>query len=83
MFFYLSSQDDNRYNASKGAHINLKRAERARTTVNKLPCTFQCPLCAISFFMIVYSVVFAMFCNFIFHDCVLCSHCNAVSRCGT
>ncbi|CAM6085418.1 unnamed protein product [Calypogeia fissa] len=31
------NKDENRYNASKGAHINLKRAERARTTVNKLP----------------------------------------------
>ncbi|KAG6552232.1 hypothetical protein Mapa_006081 [Marchantia paleacea] len=31
------NKDDNRYNASKGAHINLKRAERARATVNKLP----------------------------------------------
>lgn len=35
-------QDDNRYNASKGAHINLKRAERARATVVKLPGTFPC-----------------------------------------
>ncbi|KDP38177.1 hypothetical protein JCGZ_04820 [Jatropha curcas] len=31
------SQDSNRYNAGRGAHINLKRAERARVTVNKIP----------------------------------------------
>lgn len=31
------NQDDNRYSAGRGAHINLKRAERARLTVNKIP----------------------------------------------
>eukprot|EP00250_Pteridium_aquilinum_P008889 c18284_g2_i1 orf=310-1956(+) len=31
------STDQKRYNASKGAHLNLKRAERARVTVTKLP----------------------------------------------
>ncbi|OVA06821.1 Microtubule-associated protein [Macleaya cordata] len=31
------NQDDNRYSAGRGAHINLKRAERARVTVNKIP----------------------------------------------
>jgi hypothetical protein len=31
-------QDQNRYNAGRGAHINLKRAEKARTLVSKLPC---------------------------------------------
>ncbi|OIW01884.1 hypothetical protein TanjilG_31066 [Lupinus angustifolius] len=31
------SQDDNRYSAGRGAHINLKRAERARITINKIP----------------------------------------------
>ncbi|MCO5588743.1 hypothetical protein L7F22_042702 [Adiantum nelumboides] len=31
------SRDQNRYNATRGAHLNLKRAERARVTVNKLP----------------------------------------------
>ncbi|GLT27693.1 hypothetical protein SLA2020_026720 [Shorea laevis] len=31
------NQDDNRYNAGRGAHINLKRAERARITVTKIP----------------------------------------------
>ncbi|KAF3432050.1 hypothetical protein FNV43_RR26789 [Rhamnella rubrinervis] len=31
------NQDDNRYNAGRGAHINLKRAERARVAVNKIP----------------------------------------------
>ncbi|XXG51277.1 hypothetical protein AAC387_Pa02g5089 [Persea americana] len=30
------NQDDNRYSAGRGAHINLKRAERARVTVNKI-----------------------------------------------
>ncbi|KAI4357423.1 hypothetical protein L6164_001371 [Bauhinia variegata] len=31
------NQDDNRYNAGRGAHINLKRAERARITISKIP----------------------------------------------
>ncbi|XP_021746682.1 65-kDa microtubule-associated protein 3-like [Chenopodium quinoa] len=31
------NQDDNRYNASRGAHLTLKRAEKARSLVNKLP----------------------------------------------
>lgn len=31
------SQDNNRYSAGRGAHINLKRAERARVTVIKIP----------------------------------------------
>ncbi|KAL3851172.1 hypothetical protein ACJIZ3_013054 [Penstemon smallii] len=31
------NRDDNRYNASRGAHLNLKRAEKARTLVNKIP----------------------------------------------
>ncbi|KAL8147832.1 hypothetical protein AgCh_005232 [Apium graveolens] len=30
-------RDDNRYNASRGAHLNLKRAEKARILVNKIP----------------------------------------------
>ncbi|KAG0518061.1 hypothetical protein BDA96_09G143000 [Sorghum bicolor] len=30
-------RDQNRYNAGRGAHINLKRAEKARTLVSKLP----------------------------------------------
>ncbi|KAL8100680.1 hypothetical protein AgCh_032801 [Apium graveolens] len=29
--------DHNRYSAGRGAHINLKRAERARITINKIP----------------------------------------------
>ncbi|KAG6499151.1 hypothetical protein ZIOFF_038907 [Zingiber officinale] len=29
--------DDNRYNSSRGAHLNLKRAEKARILVNKIP----------------------------------------------
>ncbi|KAK4355214.1 hypothetical protein RND71_024185 [Anisodus tanguticus] len=31
------NRDDNRYNASRGAHLNLKRAEKARILVNKIP----------------------------------------------
>ena len=31
-------QDHNRYNAGRGAHINLKRAEKARVLVSKIPC---------------------------------------------
>jgi hypothetical protein len=31
-------QDENRF-SSKGAHLNLKRAERARAAINKLPGT--------------------------------------------
>lgn len=31
------NQDENRYNAGRGAHINLKRAERARITISKIP----------------------------------------------
>ncbi|KAE8667704.1 65-kDa microtubule-associated protein 6 [Hibiscus syriacus] len=31
------NQDVNRYNAGRGAHINLKRAEKARITVTKIP----------------------------------------------
>lgn len=32
-------QDENKYNASRGAHLNLKRAEKARILVNKIPGT--------------------------------------------
>ncbi|PIN00851.1 Microtubule-associated protein essential for anaphase spindle elongation [Handroanthus impetiginosus] len=31
------NQDENRYSAGRGAHINLKRAERARIMLNKIP----------------------------------------------
>ncbi|KAJ8771508.1 hypothetical protein K2173_026685 [Erythroxylum novogranatense] len=31
------NRDDNRYSAGKGAHLTLKRAEKARSLVNKLP----------------------------------------------
>ncbi|XP_022776542.1 65-kDa microtubule-associated protein 6-like [Durio zibethinus] len=31
------SQNENRYNAGRGAHINLKRAEKGRITVTKIP----------------------------------------------
>lgn len=30
-------QDENRYNSSRGSHLNLKRAEKARILVNKIP----------------------------------------------
>ncbi|XP_022855222.1 65-kDa microtubule-associated protein 1-like [Olea europaea var. sylvestris] len=33
------NRDENRYNASRGAHLNLKRAEKARILVNKIPGT--------------------------------------------
>lgn len=33
----ILKQDENRYNASRGAHLNLKRAEKARILVNKIP----------------------------------------------
>jgi len=39
----LLFQDDNRYNSSRGAHLNLKRAEKARILVNKIPGTFISP----------------------------------------
>ncbi|XP_012072590.1 65-kDa microtubule-associated protein 3 isoform X2 [Jatropha curcas] len=31
------NRDENRYNAGRGAHLTLKRAEKARSLVNKLP----------------------------------------------
>nr|ACN85296.1 microtubule-associated protein MAP65-1a [Oryza coarctata] len=31
------SQDDNRYSATRGAHLNLKRAEKTRLLVSKIP----------------------------------------------
>ncbi|XP_022716839.1 65-kDa microtubule-associated protein 1-like [Durio zibethinus] len=31
------NRDENRYNASRGAHLNLKRAEKVRILVNKIP----------------------------------------------
>lgn len=40
----MGVQDENRYNAGRGAHLTLKRAEKARALVNKLPgenCTMQ------------------------------------------
>ena len=38
-------QDQNRYSAAKGVHLNLKRAERARLLVSKLPCKYFKDLC--------------------------------------
>ncbi|MQM18626.1 hypothetical protein Taro_051621 [Colocasia esculenta] len=31
------NRDENRYSSSRGAHLNLKRAEKARVLVNKIP----------------------------------------------
>ncbi|KAE8678313.1 65-kDa microtubule-associated protein 3 [Hibiscus syriacus] len=36
-WFEEYNRDKNRYNAGKGAHLTLKRAEKARALVNKLP----------------------------------------------
>lgn len=33
-------QDEKRYSVSRGAHKNLRRAERARVMVNKIPGNF-------------------------------------------
>ncbi|XP_047340300.1 65-kDa microtubule-associated protein 9-like [Impatiens glandulifera] len=35
------NRDDNRYNAGRGAHLILKRAEKARLLVNKIPATVE------------------------------------------
>ncbi|KAH6828396.1 Microtubule associated protein family protein [Perilla frutescens var. hirtella] len=35
------NRDDNRYSAVRGAHLVLKRAEKARTLVNKLPAMVE------------------------------------------
>lgn len=35
------NRDENRYSNSRGAHINLKRAERARVTVTKIPAIVE------------------------------------------
>eukprot|EP00250_Pteridium_aquilinum_P015622 c22678_g1_i2 orf=419-1870(+) len=35
------NKDENRYNATRGAHLNLKRAERARATVHKIPALVE------------------------------------------
>ncbi|XP_038979275.1 65-kDa microtubule-associated protein 8-like [Phoenix dactylifera] len=35
------SRDENRYSVSRGAHKNLKRAERARIIVNKIPALVE------------------------------------------
>ena len=37
MLLHVVLQDDNRYNAGRGAHLTLKRAEKARALVAKLP----------------------------------------------
>lgn len=39
--FFSFCKDDNRYNAGRGAHKNLKRAEKARTLVSKIPCELR------------------------------------------
>ncbi|XP_058086998.1 65-kDa microtubule-associated protein 3-like isoform X2 [Magnolia sinica] len=35
------NRDDNRYNAGRGAHLTLKRAEKARSVVSKLPAMVE------------------------------------------
>ncbi|CAM8994248.1 unnamed protein product [Rhodiola kirilowii] len=35
------NRDDNRYNAGRGAHLSLKRAEKARIIVNKIPAMVE------------------------------------------
>ncbi|KAI3979863.1 hypothetical protein MKX01_042517 [Papaver californicum] len=35
------NKDDNRYNIGRGAHLTLKRAEKARVAVNKLPAMVE------------------------------------------
>ncbi|GKU88366.1 hypothetical protein SLEP1_g2642 [Rubroshorea leprosula] len=35
------NRDDNRYNAGRGAHLALKRAEKARAMVNKIPAMVE------------------------------------------
>ncbi|XP_059282774.1 65-kDa microtubule-associated protein 1-like [Lycium ferocissimum] len=35
------NRDHNRYNASRGAHLNLKRAEKARILVSKIPALVE------------------------------------------
>ncbi|ONK74997.1 uncharacterized protein A4U43_C03F12240 [Asparagus officinalis] len=35
------NQDDSRYNAGRGSHLNLKRAEKARVTVSKIPAIVE------------------------------------------
>ncbi|PPD92442.1 hypothetical protein GOBAR_DD10598 [Gossypium barbadense] len=37
LLFAIPSEDENRYNAGRGTHLTLKRAEKARSLVNKLP----------------------------------------------
>ncbi len=37
LIIYCIFQDENRYNAGRGAHLTLKRAEKARAVVNKIP----------------------------------------------
>ena len=36
-YFHACFQDENRYSVRRGAHKNLRRAERARVIVNKIP----------------------------------------------
>ncbi|WCJ22848.1 microtubule-associated protein 65-4 [Euphorbia peplus] len=35
------NRDDNRYNAGRGAHLALKRAEKARIVINKIPAMVE------------------------------------------
>lgn len=44
MFTCVLLQDDNRYSAGRGAHLNLKRAEKARILVQKIPSESVSPV---------------------------------------
>ncbi|TYJ15813.1 hypothetical protein E1A91_A10G208900v1 [Gossypium mustelinum] len=40
-------KDENRYSAGRGVHKNLKRAEKARILVSKLPCVYRIQVCVL------------------------------------
>ncbi|KAG6503362.1 hypothetical protein ZIOFF_035674 [Zingiber officinale] len=48
--------DDNRYNSSRGAHLNLKCAEKARILVNKIPVA-ACDLLIIVYVYVPYLTI--------------------------
>ena len=47
-------QDQNRYNAGRGGHINLRRAEKARIIISKIPGTKHLKSCIILTFYTIY-----------------------------
>ncbi|KAH9788268.1 65-kDa microtubule-associated protein 4 [Citrus sinensis] len=42
------NRDDNRYNAGRGSHLSLKRAEKARVLVNKIPAMVEALTCKVT-----------------------------------